>query len=86
MSTSVETLESTVTDVIRGGALAKHISAVRVEPDVDAEGNEVLRVLIQMKKRPGDAIEEMERLLEKIESAVLAIDERYPSVRFLDAA
>lgn len=86
MSSNVETLESTVTDAIRGGALADDIRGVRVEPDTDAEGNEILRILIQMKRPRHDIDEEMERLLEKIETAILAIDERYPSVRFLDAA
>lgn len=86
MSSTVEALENTVSDAIRGGGLAKDIRAVQVEPDTDAEGNEVLRVLIQMKRHRGDADEEMEQLLEKIESAILAIDDRYPSVRFLDAA
>jgi len=86
MNTSVEDLESIVSDTIRGGALAKDIQEVRVEPGVDADGNEILRVLVQMKREQEDTDEELESLLEKIEAAILEIDERYPSVRFLDAA
>ncbi|HWT12078.1 MAG TPA: hypothetical protein VN231_04935 [Allosphingosinicella sp.] len=85
-SSSIDVLENIVSNAIRGGTLAKAIRQVRVEPDLDAQGNEILRVLIEMKRQPDNADEELENLLERIESAILAIDDRYPSVRFLDAA
>lgn len=86
MNRSVQDLKSIVEDAIRSGVLANDIRDVTVEPDHDAEGNEILRVSLQMARQRYDIDEELEKLLEKIESAVLAIDERYPSVRFLDAA
>jgi len=85
MDTSTDKLRETVLRVVKAGALRKSIRDVKIEPDVDEEGNEFLRVLVELTSAEADD-EQLEAILEKIEAAVLDVDSRYPSVRFLDAA
>ncbi len=81
----IDQLQRTVEQTVRSGPLAQAVGRVSVEPGSDAEGNEILRVLLVL-TTSDDQDEALETLLEQIETAVLAIDDRYPSVRFLDAA
>lgn len=86
MSTTIDVLTSTVSKAVREGSLSKEIGEIKIEPDVDAQGNEIIRILVELKRQPKNVDDQLEDLLERIETAILAIDERYPSVRFLDAA
>ncbi len=61
------------------------IEAVSVEPAENEDGEEYLLVTVRLASADADD-ETLERLLEDIEAAVANLDDRYPSVRFLDAA
>jgi hypothetical protein len=62
------------------------IADIILEVDRDEDGDDFLRVIIEVKhgERAKDA--DYEAWLEAIEKAVGEIDDRYPSVRFSDAA
>jgi|GEM_PF-3559617 len=65
--------------------LPKGVDSVRVEPAENEEGDEYWLVTVKLLTADIDD-EALERLLEEIESVVANLDDRYPSVRFLDAA
>lgn len=86
MMDTTKTLRDTILRVVQKSALQRIVQDVAVEPDFDEDGDEFLRVLVTMKTDDPKLDDQLESLLESIEVAVLDIDSRYPSVRFLDAA
>lgn len=86
MAIDLDKLRQTILATARQGPLKKVVEDVLVEPDTDDDGNEFLRVVVKLRKYDADSDADLERVLENIEAAVLNVDSRYPSVRFLDAA
>jgi hypothetical protein len=86
MKADLDTLKQRVLATARRSAVAAQIEDVVLEPDRDEEGTDFLRVVVQLKNLDHTVDSDFEALLEAIESTVGAVDERYPSVRFLDAA
>jgi hypothetical protein len=84
MTAEPEKIQVAVSDLVRRH-LPKGIESVSVEPAEDKDGDEYLLVTVRLATTDIDD-EALERLLEDIESEVAGLDERYPSVRFLDAA
>jgi len=85
MRSDLETLRERVVKAT-GAARGVEIEDVRLEPGYDNEGDEFLRVMVQVKNLDRAANEDLLALIKVIEDAVEDIDERYPSVRFPDAA
>ncbi len=87
MQADLDTLKQRVLAAAKQSAVAAQVEDVLLEePSRDEEGTDFLRVVVQMKDLDRVAESDLEALLEAIESAVGAVDERYPSVRFSDAA
>lgn len=86
MQADLGTLKKQVLEAAKRPSIKAQIEDVLLEPDRDDDGADFLRVLVQVKHSPPPADEDLEDLLEAIEDAVSEIDERYPSVRFADAA
>ncbi|HTT80295.1 MAG TPA: hypothetical protein VMF86_11505 [Stellaceae bacterium] len=86
MQVDLDTLRQRVIDATQKSPLAAHVENVTIEADRDAEGADFLRVILQIKDRGNPDEADFESLLEKIERAVGDVDDRYPSVRFSDAA
>lgn len=86
MRADLDTLKRQVLVATKESAVAEQVEDIFLEPDRDDEGNDFLRVVVQVKDLGDTADADFEALLESIESAVASIDERYPSVRFADAA
>lgn len=84
MATNSEKINKAVSDLIRR-RLQKLVESVSVDPAEDEEGDEYLLVTVKLSTAEVDD-EALEKLLEEIESKVASLDDRYPSVRFLDAA
>lgn len=84
MAAEPEKIQAAVSDLIRR-RLPKGVETVSVEPSEDEDGDEYLLVTVKL-ANPDIDDEALEKLLEDIESEVAGLDERYPSVRFLDAA
>jgi hypothetical protein len=86
MQTDLATIRKQVLETARRSSVAERVEDVVLEPGRDDEGADFLRVIVQVK--PGDESDdaELEALPEAIESTVGSLDERYPSVRFSEAA
>jgi len=77
-------IQAAVSNLI-SSRLPKRVDSVTVEPAENEEGDEYLLVTVKLSTADIDD-EALEKLLEDIESEVANLDDRYPSVRFLDAA
>jgi hypothetical protein len=86
MQTDLATLRERVLKTTKTSPLGPQVEDVVLESDRDDEGTDFLRVIVQMKQSAEADDTEFEALLEAIESTVGELDERYPSVRFSDAA
>ena len=86
MNAMTENLLNAVRNVVASGPLAKAVRRIEIEPAIDEDDEEFLRVELLVRLPTKNVDSELEALLERIEEAVGAIDSRYPSVRFLDAA
>jgi hypothetical protein len=86
MDNDLEPVKDRILEAAKSSALGKTARVIEIEADCDDDGAEFIRVVLQVK--PGDNVQDAdyEALLERIENAVGAIDDRYASVRFLDAA
>ena len=79
-------IKETVLKATAVAAAKAGVADIVLESDRDDGGTEFLRVLVELKPGKSPPNEDLEALLEAIEDAVGAIDDRYPSVRFPDAA
>ncbi len=86
MQIDLDTLKQRIIDATKQSTVAARVENVALEADRDEEGTDFLRVIVQVKDLDHTVDADFEALLEAIERAVSAVDERYPSVRFSDAA
>ena len=86
MQSDLETIRRRAIEAIEASALAVRIQDVALESDRDDEGGEFLRVMVQVGQGTAPRDQDLRRLIEVLEDAIGEVDERYPSVRFLDAA
>lgn len=86
MQANLETIEKEVSMAARRSAVSSHLSKIIVEPDQEEDGTTILRVVVEVKDGDTASDADFALLLETIEDVVGNIDERYASVRFVDAA
>jgi hypothetical protein len=89
MQADLATLKERVLAAAKTSDIGSKVAGVTLEPARDDEGSDFLRVVVQIKDvetSSHEALEAFEALLERIEGTVAEIDERYPSVRFAEAA
>ena len=86
MQAELSTLKSRVVDLVRGSAVGERVGDVVLETDRYDDGGDFLRVILEMKSFDGLSDADLAAVIEAIERAVGELDERYPSVRFADAA
>lgn len=75
-----------VAEVAKDSAVADRVDEITIEADSDNEGSDFLRVVVTLKDL--DTVDDgnLERLIEAVEDAVSVLDDRFPSVRFAEAA
>ncbi|PXA85855.1 hypothetical protein DMC25_09055 [Caulobacter sp. D4A] len=86
MQTDLETIKGRVVEATKAAQGHLAIDDVVIEAARNDDGSDFLRVVVQIKHSDKTEDRDLEALLEAIEDAVSAVDERYPSVRFADAA
>lgn len=86
MNALSDNLLKNVAKALKVGELAKLVAGVELESDLDEFGEEFIRVIVKLNPTEKDIDAALEAALERIEDAVARLDDRYPSVRFLDAA
>ncbi len=84
MTAEQESIQVAISKLI-SNRLPKGVRAVNVEPAENEEGDEYWLVTVELASADIDD-DALDKLLEDIEAEVANLDERYPSVRFLDAA
>jgi hypothetical protein len=82
----LQTIKDRVVEATRLSAKKVGVTDITLEADRNDDGIDFLRVIVQLKPRKELNDKALEALLETIEGAVGAIDQRYPSVQFVDAA
>lgn len=86
MQVELSDLNKQVSDLADQSRVADRVKKVRLESDRDEDGDDFLRVIVEIKNFDGVRDEDLAALASAIERAVSAVDERFPSVRFADAA
>jgi hypothetical protein len=86
MQTELATLKELIIETARKSPVGEKVEGVDLESDRDDDGVDFLRVMIRLKSFDEADYPALANLIEAIEDAVGEIDERYPSVRFPDAA
>jgi hypothetical protein len=86
MQSDLETLRRVIDETARRSPVGYKLQDVELEPASSDDGDEYLRVMIRLKGTEEADYPALQRLIEAIENKVGELDERYPSVRFPDAA
>ncbi len=84
--TDLEKIKKCVFAVSKLAAPKVSIADIIIESDRYDDGDDFLRIIIEVEHSELANDAEYEALLEAVEQAVGEIDRRYPSVRFSDAA
>lgn len=79
-------LQDRVVKVVRASPIGGRVRNVSVEAEDEGVGGPFLRIVVEMIDLEKLAEEEAEPVVRSIEGAVEELDERFPSVRFADAA
>ena len=84
--TELSALKDRVSEVARKSAVADGLTDIVLEADRDNDGGDFLRIILKIKSLDRVSYKDLAALTTSIENAVGDIDERFPSVRFADAA
>lgn len=68
------------------GPLGNRVKDIELEPASDDDDVEFLRVIVTLRGKEPQSDADLEGLLEQIEDLAAALDPRYVSVRFQEAA
>ena len=79
-------LQRRITKLVRSSPIGGRVRNVSIEAEDEGAGGSFLRVVVEMTDLENLAEEEAEPVVQSIENAVEEVDERFPSVRFADAA
>lgn len=85
-TTELSELKTRIEGLLRNSTVGAHLREVEVEADRDQDGDPFLRVRLVLSSLSEIKDDDLIAQIEDIEEAVLAIDDRYPSVRFSEAA
>jgi hypothetical protein len=84
--TDFSELESRVSEIIRRSPLNSRALGVKIEAEDDIEGGEFLRVIVKLRGSQRLNYRKVAPVLDEIRDTVAEADERFPSVRFQEAA
>jgi hypothetical protein len=82
----LSTIKESIQQAVRKSALGNRVRDISLEADHDNYGSDFLRVRLDLDSFDGLSDESMLAVITSIEDSVIELDERYPSVRFSDAA
>ena len=86
MRTDLATLKELIIETAKKSPVGEKVEDVELESDRYDDTEEFLRVMIRLKNSDKADYPALAKLIQAIENAVGEVDERYPSVRFPDAA
>lgn len=79
-------LKDRIADLVKRSPLAKRARGISIESVESADGGDFLRVTVKVKGSDTLRYRQVAPLMKSIEDTVAEIDERFPSVRFQEAA
>lgn len=79
-------LKKRVLEVTHDSPVGERIKNVILEADRDDDGSDFLRVILEVSSLDEVEDSDLVPVIESIETAILDVDDRFPSVRFADAA
>lgn len=82
----VEQIRQLALVAAREGPLGDRVKDIELEPASDDDDVEFLRVVVTLAGKEPQSDADLEKLLEDIEELAAALDPRYVSVRFQEAA
>lgn len=82
----VEEIRNLALLAAREGPLGERVKDIVLEPAEDEDDVEFLRVVVTLAGKEPESDADLEKLLEDIEDLAAALDPRYVSVRFQEAA
>jgi hypothetical protein len=83
---SISELRDRIAGVARKSKVGGRVQDVQVEAEEDTPGADFLRVTLSMDHLDDLEVDDLEPLIRLIEDDVAKVDDRYPSVRFAEAA
>lgn len=83
---TIEELTGRVRALLADSDFKNVIRDVRIEPALSADDWEVLRIYLQLPDARKVDIEKANALISRIVDSLMEIDDRFPSVRFAEAA
>lgn len=79
-------LQDRAAELAKRSPVGNRVRNVVVEANEEEETGEYLRVIVELEDIDALPLEDLERLTQAIEDAIAPMDDRFPSVRFADAA
>ncbi len=79
-------LRGLIFEIAKRSQVGERVQDVTVEADDYGEGTEYLRVQVQLENLENVRSNDVDPLVQSIEERVAEIDDRFPSVRFSEAA
>lgn len=86
MEADLDELRKRVLATARESSLKDQVHDITLESASDDDGSDFLRVFVELKQAEKTPQADLLALLEAIEEMISGIDDRYPSVRFAEAA
>jgi hypothetical protein len=83
---TIEEMTDRVRALLADSDLQDTVNGVRIEPALSADDWEVLRVYLQVPDGRKVDVEKASALIRRIVDSLMEIDDRFPSVRFAEAA
>jgi hypothetical protein len=83
---STDRLHELVTDLARRSSVGTALQRVEIENQDDEEPEATVRIVIRLKNLKKANLVELQQLLSAVEDSLSGQDDRYPSVRFAEAA
>jgi hypothetical protein len=82
----LQELQNRAAELAKASSVGDRVRNVTVEGSGDDETGEYLRVQVELTDIDRLPLDELRRLMQAIEDALTPLDERFPSVRFSEAA
>lgn len=79
-------LKRIVSDIVRRSELGGHLRDVVLEFDDSNSDDDLIRVIIELDSLGEASDDELAALISSIENSFTNVDERFPSIRFAEAA
>jgi hypothetical protein len=86
MQADFDVLRQRINDAVHESALSKLVNDIVIEADQDEQGDDFLRITLGLQSSHRVRATDLTKLVREIRTVVGDVDDRFPTVRFADAA